>query len=58
MMKKGFRMLIALCCAFILTGCTGKVIEEDSRPVPTLRPAEARYTAPDGDGIVDLLATA
>lgn len=52
MRKKVTGLLLALCCAVFLTGCTGKVIEEDSSPVPTLRPAEARYTAPDGDGIV------
>ena len=52
MMKKGICLLLALCCAFVLTGCTGRGIEEDKTPVPTLPPAEARYTAPDGDGIV------
>ena len=52
MMKKGFCLLLALCCALLMTGCTGKVIEEDNSPVPTLHPAEARYTAPDGDGII------
>ncbi len=52
MMKKGICLLLAVCCAVLLTGCTDQVIEEDKSPVPTLRPAEARYTAPDGDGIV------
>ena len=52
MRKKGTCLLLAVCCAVFLTGCTGKVTEEDNSPVPTLRPAEARYTAPDGDGIV------
>ena len=52
MMKKGICLLLALCCALVLTGCTGRQAEEDKSPVPTLKPAEARYTAPDGDGIV------
>ncbi len=52
MMKKAICLLLAACCALILTGCTGRSIEEDKSPVPTLKPAEARYTAPDGDGIV------
>lgn len=52
MRKRGICLLLALCCAAFLTGCTGNGIEEDKSPVPTLAPAEARYTAPDGDGIV------
>ena len=52
MMKKAICLLLALCCVLALTGCTGRSIEEDKTPVPTLRPAEARFTAPDGDGIV------
>ena len=52
MMKKTACLLLALCCAVFLTGCTGRSIEEDKTPVPTLRPAESRYSAPDGDGIV------
>ena len=52
MMKKVICLLLAACCALILTGCAGKSIEEDKSPVPTLKPAEARFTAPDGDGIV------
>ena len=49
MMKKGLCLLLALCCAFLLGGCTGGRIEEDQTPVSTLPPAEARYSAPDGD---------
>lgn len=52
MMKKAICLLLVLCCVLSLTGCTGRGIEEDKTPVPTLRPAEARFTAPDGDGIV------
>ena len=51
-MKKAICLLLALCCAAFLTGCARRGIEEDRTPVPTLRPAEARYTAPDGDGII------
>lgn len=52
MMKRVICLLLMLSCVFFLTGCAGRSIEEDKTPVPTLRPAEARYTAPDGDGIV------
>ena len=52
MMKKMICLLLAISCVFLLTGCAGRGIEEDKSPVPTLQPAEARYTAPDGDGIV------
>ncbi len=52
MIKKTACLLLAFCCAVFLTGCTGRSIDEDRTPVPTLRPAEARYSAPDGDGIV------
>ena len=51
-MKKGIRLLAALCCAALLSGCAGKIPEGDNTPVPTLEPAEAKYTAPDGDGII------
>ncbi len=51
MMKKTVCLTLALFCLLFLTGCTGRGIEEDKTPVPTLPPAEARYTAPDGDGI-------
>ena len=51
MMKKVFCLLLAIGCVFFLTGCAGRGTEEDKSPVPTLKPAEARYTAPDGDGI-------
>ena len=52
MIRKGISLLLACCCVFVLTGCTGRITEEDRTPVPTLPPAEARYTAPDGDGII------
>ena len=51
-MKKTICLLLALCCTLFLTGCAGRSIEEDKTPVPTLKPAEARFAAPDGDGIV------
>ena len=52
MMKKFSCLLLAACCAVALTGCAGRGIEEDKSPVPTLPPAEARFAAPEGDGIV------
>ena len=52
MRKKFICLLTALCCAVLLSGCTGNVIEENHDPVPTLAPAEARFSAPDGDGII------
>ena len=52
MMKKGVCLLLALCCLLLLSGCTGQKTEEARTPVSTLPPAEARYTAPDGDGMV------
>ena len=51
-MKRWICLLLAACCAFLLTGCTEENIREDNTPVATLPPAEARYSAPDGDGIV------
>lgn len=52
MTRKIISLLLALSCMLLLAGCTGKTIEEDKTPVPTLPPAEARYAAPDGDGIL------
>ena len=52
MMKKGFSLLLALCFLFLLDGCAGRKIEDYQVPASTLPPASARYTAPDGDGIV------
>ena len=52
MMKRAFCLLMAFCCAILLSGCSGNTVEENQTPVPTLAPAEARYTAPDGDGII------
>ena len=51
MIRKGLCLLAALCCALVLTGCAGR-IAEDSPPAETLPPADARYSAPDGDGII------
>ncbi len=49
MMKRVLCVLTALCCVFLLNSCTGTRIEENQTPVATLPPAEARFTAPDGD---------
>lgn len=49
MMKRVLCLLTALCCALLMSGCTGTRIEEDQTPVATLPPAEARFAAPDGD---------
>ena len=52
MTRKAICMLMVLCCAALLTGCTRNGIDEDRTPAATLPPAEAKYTAPDGDGIL------
>ena len=52
MSRKKIALTLAVCCALLLSGCAGKSIEEDGTPAPTLPPAEAKYTAPDGDGII------
>ena len=52
MMKKGLCLLLVLCFLFLLDGCAGRKIEDYQAPASTLPPAESRYTAPDGDGIV------
>lgn len=52
MMKKGISMLLALCFILLLTGCSRTTVEEEQTPAATLPPAEARYSAPDGDGIL------
>ena len=52
MMKKGISMLLALCFILLLTGCSRTTGEEEQTPAATLPPAEARYSAPDGDGIL------
>ena len=49
--KRIISLLLALLCVFALTGCARKA-EEETQPAPTLPPAEARYPAPDGDGII------
>ena len=52
MKKRAICLLLAVCCALLLTGCGGKTTEEERDPAPTLPPAEARYSAPEGDGII------
>ena len=52
MMKKGICLLLALCCLLLLSGCAGNRTEETREPVSTLPPAQARYIAPDGDGMI------
>jgi len=52
MTRKGISLLLALCCLLALTGCAGRKAEEDQGPAAPLPPAEARYSAPDGDGIL------
>ena len=52
MMKKGICLLMAVCCAFLLSGCKQQSTREAGTPAATLRPAETRYTAPDGDEII------
>ena len=52
MMKKGLCLLLVLCLLLLLDGCAGRKIEDYQTPASTLPPAAARYTAPDGDGIV------
>ena len=53
MMKRTVCLLLTLCFIFLLTGCVSRGgVDEDRAPAPTLPPAEARYTAPDGDGII------
>ncbi len=52
MKKRLICLLTAICCAILLSGCTGNVIDENQDPVPELGRAEARFSAPDGDGII------
>ena len=52
MIKKGICLLMAVCCAFLLSGCKQQSTREEGTPAATLRPAETRYTAPDGDEII------
>ena len=50
MSRKGLCLLLALCCLACLSGCSGQR-EEDRKPVPSLPPAEAHYTAPEEDEV-------
>ena len=52
MKQKALCLLLMLCLLAGLTGCAVKLPQEESAPPPTLPPAEARFTAPDGDGII------
>ena len=52
MRKKGLCLLLMLCLLTELAGCAVKLPEEETAPPPTLPPAESRYVAPDGDGII------
>ena len=52
MIRKGTSLLLVVCCVFFLSGCVRRITEEGSFPVPELPAAEARYSAPDGDGII------
>lgn len=52
MNKKGLCLLLTFVFMLGLTGCAVKLPEEETAPPPTLPPAEARFIAPDGDGII------
>ncbi len=51
MSRKAICLLLVLCCLTVLSGCK-RSTEGEQQPPPTLAPAEARYAAPDGDGII------
>ena len=51
MSKRTLCLILAMSCLLFLTGCSGNP-KEERQPAPTLAPAEARYDAPDGDGII------
>ena len=52
MKKRKIGLLLMICCMILVTGCAREGVEDDRTPVPELPPAEARYAAPDGDGII------
>ena len=52
MSRKLICLALVLCCAFTMSGCSGRRTDDDREPAPSLSPASARYTAPDGDGII------
>lgn len=54
-MKRRLCILTALICALCLSGCSS-VREEEHAPAPTLPPARAVYTAPDGDGFLSAVS--
>ena len=51
MKRKAICILLSLCLLAGLSGCAGKK-DEEKKPVPTLAPAEAGYSAPDGDSMI------
>ena len=51
MKRKAICILLSLCLLAGLSGCAGKK-DEKKKPVPTLAPAEAGYSAPDGDSMI------
>jgi len=52
MRRKALCLILVLCLTAGLSGCSGR-LDDDRAPAPTLPPAEARFSAPDGDGIID-----
>lgn len=52
MKKRALCLLLIAALLLGLTGCAVKLPTEETAPPPTLAPAEARYIAPDGDGII------
>ena len=50
--KRVVCLLLAASLLPVLSACAPRAAEEDQAPPPTLPPAESRYIAPDGDGIV------
>ena len=49
MIRRAICLLLMLCCAVWMTGCSRRA-DNEHQSVPTLPPAEERYPAPDGDG--------
>lgn len=51
MRRRGICLLLALCCAAVLGGCSGRR-EEDRKPAPSLPPAVSHRIAPDQDEVI------